>query len=34
MLLVALGEGAACAQDEGLLPQLAAELLASGRGVD
>jgi hypothetical protein len=29
MLLVALGEGAACAQDEGLLPRLAAELLAA-----
>jgi hypothetical protein len=34
MLLVALGEGAACAQDEGLLPRLAEELLASGRATD
>jgi hypothetical protein len=31
MLLVAFGEGPACARDETLLPQLAAALLASGR---
>jgi hypothetical protein len=30
MLLVALGEGPACASDQDLLPQLAAQLLASG----
>jgi hypothetical protein len=30
MLLVALGEGPACARDEDLLPRLAAELFASG----
>lgn len=34
MLLVVLGEGAACARDKGLLPRLAAELLASARGAD
>jgi hypothetical protein len=34
MLLVVLGEGPACARDEGLLPRLAAELLTSGRWAD
>jgi hypothetical protein len=31
MLVVVLGEGPACARDRGLLPRLAADLLASGR---